>query len=190
MEEMISLVDFAKESRIQIDGFEIDGTDLEKYFEIKKVNDRDSRTFRDRTMFNNFKKLMDNKIKSDKVIIWGHNAHMMKKVSRGAYRDKVFGEYVKETYGDKSIVVGQYTGSGEVEHMPHQKRKLLQEKNSIEEYIIKTIEGVKVFPTLNEDIFIKPIRNMFCGGDIEELILADHFDSLILHEKGSAPSRL
>ncbi len=130
-EEMVSLVDFVKESKIQIDGFEIEGIDLEKYFELKKVSGRDSRTFRDKTMFNNFKKLMDHKIKSDKVIIWGHNAHMMKKVSNGAYRDKVFGEYVNETYGDKSIVVGQYTGSGEIEHMPYQKENSYKKRTQL-----------------------------------------------------------
>lgn len=125
---------------------------------------------------------MSEKLKNKKVIIWAHNAHLMKKTSSAAGRDKVLGEFFCEDFGAESICVGQFTGSGNIEHMPGQRVELKQHENSIEDYILNNVSGVEVFQ--------KNILTFRSGIDHDEIVLAEHFDAWLLHEKGSAPVRL
>lgn len=67
----------------------------------------------------------------DRAIVWGYNAHMSKKASPGSYREKVFGEYIKEYYKEDSHSVGQFVGSGVIEHMKNQERIVKDLPNSI-----------------------------------------------------------
>ena len=122
--------------------------------------------------------------------VWGHNSHLMKKTSSGAFRGKVFGEFVFENFGDDMYCVGQYTGQGEIEHMPGQVRKLAQKVGFLEKYIVENIKDVCLYKKLDLPVFNDPIKHMVCGGEnVEELILADHYHGVILHENGSTPTR-
>jgi len=193
-QEVLELVNYILNSNMTLEGFEISGSDLDEYKELKnKINNdgRESRSFRDLTMFKNFEKQFELKFKNEKVIIWGHNAHLMKKTSSGAARDKVLGEFLFERYDSKSFAVGQFLGSGKIEHMPNQKRESVAKDNSIESFIMQNVENISVSSELSDSIFNEKITHSFCHGDeIEELVLSDHFDALILHRECSSPKRI
>jgi erythromycin esterase-like protein len=190
-QEVLDLIDYIVRSGMTLEGFEICGDDLNKYRQLKSDDGRESRSFRDFTMFNNFNRQLESKFANDKIVIWGHNAHLMKKTSSGAARDKVFGEFIYEKYINKAFSIGQYLGSGKIEHMPGQERDVVSEDNSIENFIMNNIDDIKVFEELNLDVFRSPTTNYFCSGEeIEELVLCDHFDALILHRECSAPIRI
>lgn len=190
-EEIMELFDFAQKRNISIEGFEIVGKQLEEYKKTKKdIGDKQSRTFRDKTMFENLLSVIETRLRGEKVIIWAHNAHLMKKTSAAAHRDKVLGEFIHEKFGDDSICIGQFTGEGDIEHLPGQKVSLKQLENSIEDFIVKNIEGIAVYPNLIDNIFHKKILTLCSGIDHDEIIPTEHFDSLILHKTGTAPIRL
>lgn len=191
--EMLDFIQYAQKQNLKIDGFELDGDNLVKYKEMKakSINGgKDSRSYRDKKMFENFDSQY-RRNQSEKIIIWGHNSHMSKVTSPSSERDKVFGEYLYEVFGDKSFRVGQFTGQGQIEHMPGQKRKIPQLEGSLESYISSNVNGIKVLPTLVEDIYKNEISHSFCSGEnTEKIILNDYFDALIFHQVGSAPIRI
>ncbi len=189
--EVLSLINYVIKSDMEFVGFEIYGKYLDEYSEIKKNsinNGYDSRTYRDLKMFEIFKNVFD--IEKDKAIIWGHNGHMSKKASPGAYREKVFGEYVFEYFGGFSYSVGQYIGAGVIDHMKDQERVVNPLPNTIEEYISNNVESTLFLTDLSDDVFTKQIGHSFCGGELESLVLKSHFDALVLNPVGSKPERL
>ena len=129
-------------------------------------------------------------LKGEKIIIWAHNAHLMKKTSTASYREKCLGEFIHEEYSDNSICIGQFTGEGTIEHMPRQFVHLQQLPNSIEEFIVNNIDEIAVYKSLRDKVFNKKIMTMCPGLDPDEIIPSECFDALILHRNGSVPVRL
>lgn len=94
--EILDLIQYAKDHNLKVDGFELAGRFLSKYREMKNNSldgGRDSRSYRDKTMFEIFESQYRHN-QSEKIIIWGHNAHMSKATSPCSHRDKVFGEFL------------------------------------------------------------------------------------------------
>lgn len=190
-EEVLELVGFALNANLELRGFELHGGYLDKYFEIKKTtrnNVFESRTYRDLAMFEIFQKSFNQT--TDKAIIWGHNAHVAKKASPGSYRAKVFGEYIKEFYNGDSHSMGQFIGCGTIEHMKGDERTIEAASGSIEEFILENVEDSEFVPDLLDEFYNKETSHAFCGGDLEKIVLADHYDSLILNRIGTKPARL
>jgi erythromycin esterase-like protein len=79
-QELAELFHLIIDAQITVTGLEINGADLVKYNELKySKKGYESRTFRDKVMFQNLNALMNGSLRDKKVIIWAHNNHIMKK---------------------------------------------------------------------------------------------------------------
>lgn len=190
-EEVLELVEYALNCNLELRGFELYDDYLDEYYKVKNSstnNGYDSRTYRDLKMFEIFQSSYN--VRKDKAIIWGHNAHMAKKASPGSYRKKVFGEYIKEFYGANSHSIGQLIGSGVIEHMKGQERSVEATTGSVEKFIMESVDSTLFVPDLSGEFYNKSVTHASCGGELETIILADLYDSLILDRIGSKPVRL
>ncbi len=66
---------------------------------------------RDQSMAENVRWLAEQKFPGQKIVLWAHNAHVGSTITSGP---KPMGAHLRETYGDKMVVLGFASHSGEV----------------------------------------------------------------------------